>query len=133
MMKRLFSKEFWQERDVEMFIGKQLRWGVITSSIIAFIGGIIYLFSHGSDTPAYHVFNGAPVYVRHLPGIFHGVARGDGMAIIQLGVVVLLATPITRIAFSVLAFAMEKDKLYVMITLLVLSIIIFSIFSGLGG
>jgi len=132
-MKRLFSKEFWQERDVEMFIGQQLRWGVITASVIAFIGGIIYLYSHGGDTPAYHVFNGAPEYVRYLPGIFHGVARLDGMAIIQLGVVVLLATPITRIAFSVVAFAMEKDRLYVMITLLVLSIIIFSIFSGLGG
>lgn len=132
-MKRLFSKEFWQERDVEMFIGQQLRWGVITASVIAFIGGIIYLSSHGGGTPAYHVFNGAPEYVRHLPGIFQGVARLDGMAIIQLGVVVLLATPITRIAFSVVAFAMEKDRLYVMITLLVLSIIIFSIFSGLGG
>ncbi len=55
------------------------------------------------------------------------------MAIIQLGVVVLLATPITRIAFSVLAFAMEKDRLYVVITLIVLGVITFSIFSGLGG
>ncbi|SFW76984.1 DUF1634 domain-containing protein [Chitinophaga sancti] len=132
-MKQLFSKGFWQERDVEMFIGQQLRWGVITASVIAFVGGIIYLANHGGDVPAYHVFNGAPEYVRHLPGIFHGAARFDGMAIIQLGVVVLLATPITRIAFSVVAFAMEKDRLYVVITLLVLSIIIFSIFSGLGG
>jgi uncharacterized membrane protein len=132
-MKRLFSKDFWQERDVEMFIGKQLRWGVITSSIIAFIGGIIYLSSHGGGTPEYHVFNGAPLYVRHLPGIFHGVMQLDGMAIIQLGVVVLLATPITRIAFSALAFAIEKDKLYVCITLVVLAVIVFSIFSGLGG
>ncbi|RFM31894.1 DUF1634 domain-containing protein [Chitinophaga silvisoli] len=132
-MKQLFSKEFWQERDVEMFIGQQLRWGVITASVIAFVGGIIYLANYGGGTPEYHVFNGAPEYVRHLPGIFHGVAQLDGRAIIQLGVVVLLATPITRIAFSVVAFAMEKDKLYVVITLLVLSIIIFSIFSGLGG
>jgi uncharacterized membrane protein len=132
-MKRIFSKDFWQERDVEMFIGKQLRWGVITASVIALIGGIVFLISHGGGVPAYHVFNGAPEYVRHLPGIFSGVARFDGMAIIQLGVVVLLATPITRIAFSVVAFAMEKDRLYVGITLLVLAIIIFSIYSGLGG
>ncbi|MVT12214.1 DUF1634 domain-containing protein [Chitinophaga tropicalis] len=132
-MKSLFNKSFWQERDVEMFIGQQLRWGVFTSSIIALIGGIIYLVSHGGGTPAYHEFKGAPEYVRHLPGILEGVARLDGMAIIQLAVVVLLATPITRIAFSVLAFAMEKDRLYVFITLIVLGVIIFSIFSGLGG
>lgn len=132
-MRQLFSKDFWQERDVEIFIGKQLRWGVITSSIIALIGGIIYLFSHAGGVPEYHVFHGAPQYVRHLPGIFNGVAHGDGMAIIQLGVAVLLATPITRIAFSVLAFAMEKDRMYVIITLIVLAVICFSIFSGLGG
>jgi uncharacterized membrane protein len=132
-MKSMFSKSFWQERDVEMFIGQQLRWGVITSSIIAFIGGIIYLLNHGTAIPSYTQFTGAPEYVRHLPGIFKGVLQLDGRAIIQLGVVVLLATPITRIAFSVLAFAMEKDKLYVVITLIVLGVITFSIFSGLGG
>lgn len=132
-MKSLFSKSFWQERDVEMFIGQQLRWGVITSSIIAFIGGVIYLIKNGGNTPHYTEFVGAPEYVRHIPGILQGVASFDGMAIIQLGVVVLLATPITRIAFSILAFAMEKDWLYVVITLIVLGVITFSIFSGLGG
>lgn len=132
-MKKLFSKTFWQERDVEMFIGQQLRWGVISASVIAFIGGIIYLYSNGKGAPSYTEFTGAPLYVRHLPGILHGVFQLDGMAIIQLGVVVLLATPITRIAFSVLAFAMEKDVLYVIITLIVLSVITFSIFSGFGG
>jgi uncharacterized membrane protein len=132
-MRKLFSKTFWQERDVEVFIGQQLRWGVISASIIAFIGGVIYLFSHGQDTPSYTTFTGAPLYVRHLPGIIQGVLQLDGLAIIQLGVVVLLATPITRIAFSVLAFAMEKDVLYVVITMIVLGVITFSIFSGLGG
>jgi uncharacterized membrane protein len=132
-MKSLFTKAFWQERDVEMFIGQQLRWGVITSSIIAFIGGVIYLVKNGGNTPAYTEFVGAPAYVRHMPGILKRITQFDGIAIIQLGVVVLLATPIIRIAFSVLAFAMERDWLYVAITLIVLSVITFSIFSGLGG
>nr|NKQ94879.1 DUF1634 domain-containing protein [Escherichia coli] len=57
----------------------------------------------------------------------------DGASIIQLAVVLLIATPILRIAFSVLAFAIEKDKLYVIITLIVFSIIIFGMYSGLGG
>jgi uncharacterized membrane protein len=132
-MRKIFSKTFWQEKDVEMFIGQQLRWGVISASIIAFIGGIIYLFSHGQGLPEYTQFTGAPLYTRHLPGIIHGVLQLDGLAIIQLGVVVLLATPITRIAFSVLAFAMERDVMYVVITLIVLGVMTFSIFSGLGG
>lgn len=127
-----FSPQYWQQRDMERMIGKWLRAGVFLSATVALLGGILYLIQV-HEIPDYKTFHGAAAQFRHLPGILHGVAVFDGASIIQLAVVLLIATPILRIAFSVLAFAIEKDRLYVIITLIVLCIILFGIFSGLGG
>ncbi len=126
------SSKYWQQRDVERLIGKLLRIGVFTAAIVALIGGILYL-QQSHNIPDYKTFHGADMNFRHLPGILHGVMELNGASIIQLAAVLLIATPILRIAFSVLAFAIEKDKLYVVITLIVLFIIFFGMFSGLGG
>ncbi|SJZ35423.1 DUF1634 domain-containing protein [Sediminibacterium ginsengisoli] len=121
-----------QQRDAERLIGKLLRTGVILSALLALAGGIIYLREH--DTiPDYKVFTGTDAEYRHVTKILAGAMRLEGAAIIQLAVLVLIATPILRIIFSVIAFAIEKDYLYVTITLIVAAIIFFGMFSGLGG
>src|SRR5689334_6226683 len=127
-----FSPQYWQQRDMERMIGKWLRAGVLLSATVAFAGGLLYL-TQVHEIPDYKTFHGAAASFRHLPGILHVVAAFDGASIIQLAVVLLIATPILRIALSVLAFAIERDRLYVIITLIVLSIIIFGMFSGMGG
>lgn len=120
------------DKDVEIIVGQMLRWGVTVASIIAGIGGIVYLTRHGSQpVPDYGHFAGESRDFTTIRGILEGMKRGSGRGIIQLGVLVLLATPILRIAFSLLAFAVEKDRLYVVITFIVLSTILFSMFSGL--
>ncbi len=131
-MKQVLSKYF-QDKDVQQLIGKQLRIGVIVSSIIVFIGGVIYLIRHGHEQPSYADFTGVREGLTSLPGIWQGVMENKGMNIIQLGIVLLIATPIIRIAFSVIAFLVEKDFLYVGITLLVLGIILFSMLGGIAG
>ena len=131
-MKQVFSKYF-RDRDIQQLIGKQLRLGVILSSAIVFIGGMIYLSRHGHELPAYGAFIGVREGLNNLPGIWDGVLNNRGMNIIQLGVVLLIATPIIRIAFSVIAFLVEKDYLYVGITLLVLGIILLSMLGGMAG
>lgn len=117
--------------DMQQLIGQVLRYGVLISGIVAIIGGIWYLYQHGSDTPHYTVFNGEPAGYTSLTGILKGLGQGSAKEIIQLGVVILIATPILRIGFSLVAFVLEKDKLYVLITVIVLSIILFSMFGGL--
>jgi uncharacterized membrane protein len=133
-MKNLFSSKYWQQRDMELFIGKWLRIGVFTSAAVALLGGIVYLSTH-NVIPDYraHNFTGAGKQFRNIPDILHGAMTLNGPSIIQLAVIILIATPIFRIAFSVFAFAIERDKMYVIITLIVLSVILFGIFSGLGG
>ncbi len=57
-----------------------------------------------------------------------GLAALRPVAITQLGLVVLLATPVMRVAASVVGFALEEDRLYTIITLAVLAILLTSIF-----
>ncbi|MCW3463130.1 DUF1634 domain-containing protein [Chitinophaga nivalis] len=132
-MKRLFTKNFWGDKDIQQLIGQQLRVGVISSSIIVFIGGLIYLYRHGHELPQYHEFTGVREGLDNLPGIWRGVLANQGRDIIQLGIVLLVATPILRIVFSVISFLLEKDYLYVVITLIVLSVMLFSMLGGIAG
>jgi uncharacterized membrane protein len=131
MSKFLWRKNL-RQRDMELFIGRWLRLGVFTAAAIALTGGILYLSAH-PPLPDYTHFAGTEPQYRHLPGILQGVLQGNGLAIIQLAVVILIATPILRILFSVAAFTLEKDRMYVLITLIVLCVILLGMFSGLGG
>lgn len=136
-MKNIFKKEFWTDQDVDLFIGKILRFGVFLSCGITLFGGVIYLLQYHGTIPDYKAtpsdvpFSGAAFYLREFSTIIPRVLQLDGAAIIQLGVIVLIATPVIRVAFSAIAFLIEKDYLYVAITLIVLSIILANMFLGL--
>ena len=52
-------------------------------------------------------------------------------SLIQFGLLLLIATPIARVAFSVIAFAVERDRLYVAFTIVVLMVLVWSL-SGMG-
>lgn len=135
-MKHIFSKEFWGERDVEQYIGKLLRYGVMLSCAITLFGGVIYLFQQKgvmvdySPVPTGEPF-GVAKYLRELNTIFPRMLDLDGAAIIQFGVLVLIATPIIRVAFSAFSFLIERDYMYVVITLIVLAIILANMILGL--
>ncbi len=132
-----FTKEYWTNRDVNIYIGKLLRYGVILSCAVTLFGGIVYLIQHKGNLPDYKAipsgipFDGTADYLRELTGIFSAILQFDGAAIIQLGVIILIATPVLRVAFSVLAFFVEKDYLYVGITILVLAIIMANMALGI--
>ncbi|MDR1877633.1 MAG: DUF1634 domain-containing protein [Flavobacteriaceae bacterium] len=132
-MATIFSGKFWIKHNIELYIGRLLRYGVILSSIITIIGGVIYIIQHPDEKPRFKQFVGVPEYLRELSTLFPGIFRLDGLAIIQFGVAVLIATPILRIVFSIVAFAIEKDRMYVVITSIVLAIILANLFFGIEG
>jgi len=120
------------DRDVEVIVGKMLRYGVFTASGIVLAGGIFYLIQMGNTlVPDYSHFTGEGKGFTTFNGILKGAASFSSAEVIQFGVLVLLATPILRIVMSLGAFALEKDRLYVGITALVLGVILFSMFGGL--
>lgn len=126
------NKAIINDRNIEVFIGQTLRIGVILSCAVALIGGIMYLLHHGMQTiPDYTTFHGEDASYTSLPGIVKGLGTGSATEIIQLGVAILIATPILRIVLSLVSFILEKDKLYVVITLIVLGVIMTSMFGGL--
>jgi uncharacterized membrane protein len=117
----------WTDRRVENIVGNLLRTGVILSAVVVLAGGLIFLVRHGAQPTNYRVFQGEPSELRHLRGIIRGVLALHSRAIIQLGLLLLIATPIARVAFSVFGFAEEKDRMYMAFTGIVLVILLYSL------
>ena len=122
-----------RDKDMQIVIGNLLRGGVVLSMLTVIVGGLIYLVRHGQEIPEYKTFHSQPPDFRTFGGIFHSVWGGRGRGIIQLGILILIATPVARVAFSIVGYLMEKDYLYMTVTLIVLGIILFSMLGGLGG
>ncbi len=120
-------------KDIHTVIGELLRLGIIVSSVLVFAGGITFLIRHGGNLANYKVFHSEPVQYRSLSKILLGVMHWKGREVIQLGLIVLIATPTLRILLSLISFIIEKDRLYVAITLVVLAVIIFSMLSGIAS
>lgn len=116
--------------DLQQLIGNTLRWGVSLACVLATIGGILYLWRHGSEPlPDYSHFDYNdpechPIEYTTLDGIWNGIMTGVARSWIQMGVIALILTPITRVALSLLDYIHEKDWLYAAITALVLTVII---------
>ena len=125
-------RQDWSEHQFEQFLGNLLRVGVILSAVIVAAGGVWYLVYHGTEQPNYQVFKGEPVEFRIIPYILEkSVTLQRRRSVIQLGLLVLIATPILRVAFSAYAFIRQGDFTYVLITLLVLAMLLYSFFSFL--
>jgi uncharacterized membrane protein len=122
-----------KDKDMQSLLGQVLRAGTVISISIVFIGGIFYLYRHGHTIADYRMFKGIPDFVQHPAGIFNGILTLKGQAIIQFGIVLLIATPIFRVIFSAVGFVLEKDYMYLGISLLVLFIIFMSMMSGHAG
>ena len=120
----------WTDQVVEIWIGNLLRAGVTLSAAVVLFGAVVYLVRHGHDLPHYRVFVGTPQDLRTVPGIWRSVMAFKGRGLIQLGLLFLIATPVARVAFSVVAFARERDRLYVVVTLIVLVILTYSLMGG---
>lgn len=122
----------WNDQRIENFVGILLRTGVLLSAAVVLFGGIVYLLRHGHSVADYHNFQGEQSPLRTLAGILHGAAHFSGRAVIQLGLLLLIATPIARVIFSAVAFVAERDYLYLVFTLAVLFILTYSLLgSGL--
>ncbi len=116
------------DKQVEIFIGQVLRAGMLLSCAVTFIGLTLYLLHHSATVPAYHVFHPADLNLLYPSQLFHALLRGIPQAIIEAGILLLIATPVARVAFLVGAFALERDRMYVAVSGLVLAILLYSIF-----
>ncbi|HEV2387600.1 MAG TPA: DUF1634 domain-containing protein [Candidatus Acidoferrales bacterium] len=120
----------WTDKSVEDIIGNLLRWGVLLAAATVLAGAVLYLARHGGAIPDYRAFRGEPAGLRHVAGIFAEAFAGRATGVIQLGLLLLIATPVARVAFSVVGFLLEEDWMYVGFTLIVLAVLTYSLFAG---
>ncbi len=116
-----------QDKRVDEIIGMLLRTGVTLAALVVFAGAIFYLARYGSTPAHYAVFRGEPSDLNHIFAILRDAFAGHPRGVIQLGILLLIATPVARVIFTVFAFAYERDWTYVVITLIVLTLLLYSL------
>jgi uncharacterized membrane protein len=118
------------DKRIEILIGTFLRIGVIAAALIVLAGGVIYLVEHGTETASFKNFRGEPKSLENMGGIIAAALSLESRGIIQAGLLLLISIPILRVMVSVFAFALEKDWLYVVFTIAVLAILVYSLLGG---
>ncbi|MBX6420799.1 MAG: DUF1634 domain-containing protein [Nevskia sp.] len=115
------------EGRLERRLGALLRAGVLAAATLVLIGAALLLWQHGGERVSFAHFSGEPRALRHPLAIAADAASGSGRGLIQLGVLLLIATPVARVAFAAVAFWRVRDRLYLGVTLWVLAVLAFSL------
>jgi uncharacterized membrane protein len=118
---------------LDRYVSTILRTGMLVSAAVILVGGIFFLTQHGKASVNFHAFHGEPREMTSVRLIAEGALHGEPLEIIQLGLLLLIATPVARVIFAVVAFAWERDYLYVAISLIVLVVLLYSVFGPKGG
>jgi uncharacterized membrane protein len=113
---------------MEVAISQMLRAGVSLAAAVVLVGGILYLWQAHGVAPDYRHFHGVPSPADRIEPVFEGIRHLESRSIIRLGILLLIATPITRVAFCVFGFAAQKDKIYIMVSSIVLAVLLYSFF-----
>jgi uncharacterized membrane protein len=100
---------------LERTVSTTLRVGVTLAALLSGIGGVAYLAAHGSEPASF----GEP------PAPLHPLVGSDGL--VALGVLVLIATPVIRVALLAVTFARQREMLYASLSVLVLTILLVSL------
>lgn len=115
------------EQQLEHLLSNLLKFGVLIASAVVLLGGILYLIHHGTEPVDYQFFRGEPSQFRSPTGVVNAVLSGSRRGIIQLGLLLLIATPIMRVIISLLAFLWRREFIYVAVTSLVLASLTYSL------
>jgi uncharacterized membrane protein len=117
----------WTDTRIETWVGVMLRTGVMLAAAVVLAGGALYLVRNRGPRTNFHQFHGEPQHLLNVAGVAHGVATGDARSIIMLGLLLLIATPVARVGMCVVGFSLERDRLYVLVSSVVMVILLYSL------
>ena len=125
---------------VEIVISELLRWGVYGSLLLLVVGTVVsyihpetYGAGGGSGADLHRLITEGATFPRTLSWLGHGLLHLQGQAIIVAGLLLLIATPVIRVLVSIIAFALEKDRAFVVITTVVFLLLMISFALGKAG
>ncbi len=121
------------DQRLEEMVGKLLRAGVLISAVIVFVGGVWWLAEAGGSASSYRQFHQEPPELRHIGALLKSLAHPQPEGVIELGLLLLIATPVARVVLALVGFALEGDHTYVAITLAVLAILVYSLVLPFGS
>lgn len=127
---RRWRVQDWYDQRIENIIAELLRAGVLAAALVVIGGAIPYLGFHPWARVSYRTFHGEPPQLKTVHGVAGAAFSGNVLAVMQFGLLILIATPIARVLFSVFAFAVEGDRMYVLFTLVVLAVLLYSLFGS---
>jgi len=122
----------WSDDAIEAIVARLLQAGVVLAAVLVLAGGLPYLARHGGAAPAGQLFTGEPAALREIGGILRGARDLSGRALIMSGVLVIIATPVLRVAASLVAFLHQRDWTYTAMTAFVLALLVASMAGWIG-
>ena len=126
------AEQRWTDHAVEQLVGRLLQFGVLLAALVVLAGGLLILAQHGRAPANYSVFHGEPELLRSILPIVRGAFAGSSDAIVQLGLLLLIATPVARVALTLVAFMLQRDRTYVLITTIVLTLLLYGLLFNKG-
>ena len=123
MTERNHADRLEADEALEVVLGRLLRIGVIASAAVVAAGGIALLVAYARWIPDYRAFQNAGSPLRSVAGTLREAFALHPGGIVQTGILLLIATPVLRVVFSLFGFARQRDWLYVMLTLIVLAVL----------
>lgn len=117
----------WTDEEIDQVIGRLLQFGVVAAAAVLVLGGAAFLVTHGRLPADFRVFRGEPASLRSVEGIVEGATARYSPALVQLGLALLIATPIARVALTLVAFVLQRDRIYVGLTGLVLALLTYGL------
>src|ERR1700679_2025834 len=116
-----------QDQRMEAAMGHLLRTGVIVCCTIMATGAVLFLLQDGGATSSYTHFTGEPGDLKSIAGVLKQTRAGSAKGIIQLGALLMIATPVLRVVFAVAGFARMKDWKFTAISLTVLALLVYGL------
>ena len=113
---------------MEAMMGRLLQIGVVAAAAIVAIGGLLYVAHHGGEHVAYNRFRPMPLNLGRPESVAASVRNSGSSGLLEAGILVLIATPICRVIFALISFALQRDRLYVFVSAVVLAALLFGLF-----
>jgi uncharacterized membrane protein len=115
------------DRRLESIMGNLLRIGVLVAAAVVTLGALLYLEQRHAAVTSFHTFTVQDSSLSSVHGILKLAGHLDSKGLIQLGLLLLIATPVARVVFAIIGFSLERDRLYVIVSCIVLAVLVFSL------
>jgi uncharacterized membrane protein len=115
------------DQRLEQMIGNLLRAGVLLSAAVVLAGGVWLLIECGHEPADYRHFQPPAAFLRSPARVSAGLAHPNPQDLIQFGLLLLIAIPVTRVIMCLIAFSLERDPTYGVMTLIVLAVLAYSL------